>query len=113
MRTSHSMSSTFWRHVLFGCLAVALAAFPGGVIAQEEDSAGPNGADDESLPLPVDRWVPIDMTEGSWISLDEVHPRRRPLAPLWWWDDEPDGVPGSRRSERRYERDCPTGSGAL
>ena len=70
MRTSHSMSSTFSRRVLVGCLAGALAAFPGGVIAQEEDSAGPNGADGEGLPLPVDRWVPIDMTEGSWISLD-------------------------------------------
>ena len=27
-------------------------------------------------------------------TLDEVHPRQRPLAPLWWWDDEPEGVPG-------------------
>ena len=27
-------------------------------------------------------------------TLDEVWPRRRPLPPLWWWDDEPDGVPG-------------------
>ena len=27
-------------------------------------------------------------------TLDEVYPRQRSLAPLWWWDDEPDGVPG-------------------
>ncbi|MCG8469494.1 MAG: amidohydrolase family protein, partial [Gemmatimonadetes bacterium] len=27
-------------------------------------------------------------------TLDEVYPRRRPLAPLWWWDAEPDGLPG-------------------
>ena len=27
-------------------------------------------------------------------TLDEVYPRQRPLAPLWWWDDEPEGVPG-------------------
>ncbi len=30
-------------------------------------------------------------------TLDELHPRERPLAPLWWWDDEPDGVPGVGR----------------
>ncbi len=27
-------------------------------------------------------------------TLDEIHPRQRPLAPLWWWDDEPEGLPG-------------------
>ena len=27
-------------------------------------------------------------------TLDEVYPRQGPLVPLWWWDDEPDGVPG-------------------
>ena len=27
-------------------------------------------------------------------SLDEIYPRQRPLSPLWWWDDEPNGVPG-------------------
>ena len=30
-------------------------------------------------------------------TLDEVYPRQRPLAPLWWWDDEPEGVPGVAR----------------
>ena len=69
MRKPRSMSSTFSWHVLCGWLAVALVAFPVGVIAQEE-SDEPNGADDEGLPLEVDRWVPLDMTEGSWISLD-------------------------------------------
>jgi imidazolonepropionase-like amidohydrolase len=27
-------------------------------------------------------------------TLDETYPRERSLAPLWWWDDEPRGVPG-------------------
>jgi imidazolonepropionase-like amidohydrolase/Tol biopolymer transport system component len=27
-------------------------------------------------------------------TLNEVYPRQQPLAPLWWWDDEPEGVPG-------------------
>ena len=27
-------------------------------------------------------------------TLDEVYPRQRPLEPLWWWDDEPEEVPG-------------------
>ena len=30
-------------------------------------------------------------------TLNELYPRQRPLAPLWWWDEEPDGVPGLRR----------------
>jgi hypothetical protein len=30
-------------------------------------------------------------------TLDEIYPRLRPLAALWWWDDEPDGVPGVGR----------------
>ncbi len=30
-------------------------------------------------------------------TLDELYPRQRPLAPLWWWDDEPEGVPGVGR----------------
>ena len=30
-------------------------------------------------------------------TLDETYPRQRPLAPLWWWDEEPDGVPGLGR----------------
>ncbi|MEN8375426.1 MAG: amidohydrolase family protein [Gemmatimonadota bacterium] len=28
-------------------------------------------------------------------TLDEVYPRRRALPDLWWWDDEPVGVPGA------------------
>jgi hypothetical protein len=27
-------------------------------------------------------------------TLTEVHPRRRQIEPLWWWDEEPVGVPG-------------------
>ncbi|MDZ7778452.1 MAG: amidohydrolase family protein [Gemmatimonadota bacterium] len=27
-------------------------------------------------------------------TLTEIHPRTRELAPLWWWSDEPEGVPG-------------------
>ena len=30
-------------------------------------------------------------------TLDEVYPRERPLPPLWWWDEEPEGVPGLGR----------------
>ena len=30
-------------------------------------------------------------------TLDETYPRERPLPPLWWWDEEPDGVPGLGR----------------
>ena len=30
-------------------------------------------------------------------TLDEIHPRRRPLAALWWWDAEPTDVPGVGR----------------
>jgi Tol biopolymer transport system component len=29
-------------------------------------------------------------------TLNEVYPRTRELAPLWWWDDEPVGLPGVR-----------------
>ncbi len=29
-------------------------------------------------------------------TLNETYPRQRALAPLWWWDDEPTGVPGVR-----------------
>ena len=27
-------------------------------------------------------------------TLAERYPNQRELAPLWWWDDEPSGVPG-------------------
>jgi imidazolonepropionase-like amidohydrolase len=30
-------------------------------------------------------------------TLDEVYPRQRALPPLWWWDEEPAGVPGLGR----------------
>ena len=70
MRTPHSTSFTFSRHVLLACLTVVLFAFSAALIAQEEGEGGQNGAKSEGLPLAVDRWVPIDMTEGSWISLD-------------------------------------------
>jgi hypothetical protein len=29
-------------------------------------------------------------------TLSELYPETRALAPLWWWDDEPVGVPGLR-----------------
>ena len=73
MRNPLSRPSTFSRHALFGWLAVvlvALVASPAGAGAQEEDSDGTSGTGNEGLPLEVDRRVPIDMTEGSWISLD-------------------------------------------
>ena len=70
MHTPHSTSFTFSRHVLLACLTVVLFAFSAALIAQEEGEGGQNGAKSEGLPLAVDRWVPIDMTEGSWISLD-------------------------------------------
>ena len=36
----------------------------------QEASKASGNAEDVGLPLPVDRMVPIDLTEGSWISLD-------------------------------------------
>ncbi len=30
-------------------------------------------------------------------TLNEVYPRQRALAPFWWWDDAPSGVPGVER----------------
>ena len=45
------------------CVAALLA--PAGILAQESD-----GDEDTPLPLPVDRTLAIDMTVGSWISLD-------------------------------------------
>ena len=45
MRNPLSRSSTFSRHALLGWLVIALTAFPAGVIAQEEKSDEPNGAD--------------------------------------------------------------------
>lgn len=70
MRNPQSRSSTFARRVLPGWLAIALAASPAGVRAQEEASTAPKDAENANLPLEVDRRVPIDLTEGSWISLD-------------------------------------------
>ena len=52
------------RATLLAPIAAALLT-PGGVFAQE------TGDKDKSpLPLPADRTVAIDMTEGSWMSLD-------------------------------------------
>ena len=45
MRNSPSRSSTFSRHLLLGWLVIALVAFSAGVIAQDEKSDEPNGAD--------------------------------------------------------------------
>ncbi len=45
------------------CAAAFIA--PAGILAQESD-----GDEDHPLPLPVDRTLAIDMTVGSWISLD-------------------------------------------
>ena len=67
MRNLRSVTSAFSIHML---LVAALAAFPAGVAAQEEESDEPDDSGSEDLPLEVDRWVPIDLTEGSWISLD-------------------------------------------
>ena len=44
-------------------LAAAVLAAPFPILAQDSDK-------DEGLPLPSDRTLAIDMTEGSWISLD-------------------------------------------
>ena len=49
--------------------AVAFVAAPAAA-QDQDDSSDQNGPENENLPLPVDRTVPIDMTEGSWISLD-------------------------------------------
>ena len=70
MRTLRSTSSTFSRHVLLACLTAVLFAFSAVLIAQEAGDEEQDGAGNEGLPLEVDRRVPIDMTEGSWISLD-------------------------------------------
>ena len=67
MRNLRSVTSAFPHHML---LVAALALFPAGVAAQEEESDEPDDSGKEDLPLEVDRWVPIDLTEGSWSSLD-------------------------------------------
>ena len=46
-------------------LFAAALLVPTGILAQESD-----GDEDTALPLPVDRTLAIDMTVGSWISLD-------------------------------------------
>ena len=45
MRNSPSRSSTFSRYLLLGWLVIAPVAFPAGVMAQDEKSDEPNGAD--------------------------------------------------------------------
>ncbi len=54
---------------MFVCV-LWVAVSPSGLWAQEEgdEESQPSASDD--LPLPVDRTVAIDLTEGSWISLD-------------------------------------------
>ena len=57
-------------------LALVFAGVPflvtPGALAQEPPAADEDddAPENENLPLPVDRTVSIDMTEGSWISLD-------------------------------------------
>ena len=35
-------------------------------------------------------------------TLDETYPRQRPLPALWWWDDEPVGLPGVAGEDGRH-----------
>ena len=54
--------------LLLAALALPLAAVPAA--AQEEADTTDAPERDEGLPLAVDRTVPIDMSEGTWMSLD-------------------------------------------
>ncbi|MXW56509.1 MAG: amidohydrolase, partial [Gemmatimonadales bacterium] len=51
-------------------LSVAFFLAGAGATAAQEAPNGAEGPENEDLPLPVDRTVAMDMTEGSWISLD-------------------------------------------
>ena len=51
-------------------LSLALLFVTAGAATAQEGSNGDGEPENEDLPLPVDRTVAIDMTEGSWISLD-------------------------------------------
>lgn len=101
MRNLRSLPRAFPRRALRACLAVVLSAFPAGLGAQPEKSGAANGADDEGLPLAVDRWVPIDMTEGSgsrWTSVRTA----RPSSSTTWGTCSRSRSPGAtRRSSRR------------
>ena len=54
----------------FVSLAVMALLFSRTVLVSQEADEEENGSNGKDLPLEVDRWVPMDMTEGSWISLD-------------------------------------------
>ena len=48
-----------------------LTLLVGPALLSAQDSEGDERPDEnEGLPLPVDRTVPVDLTEGSWMSLD-------------------------------------------
>ncbi|MCG8467383.1 MAG: hypothetical protein MJB57_04135, partial [Gemmatimonadetes bacterium] len=59
------------RHLLTTAFAFLLASVcPPSVLAQQDGGGDDGEPENEDLPLEVDRRVPIDLTEGSWISLD-------------------------------------------
>ena len=61
-------SSPFARAIGTAALWLTLALSPAAIGAQESESDERN--ESGGLPLSADRSIPIDMSEGSWISLD-------------------------------------------